>query len=371
MPVIKINIRHFLVGVFSLSLCFSTYAQDNDLAQEKLLAHDNSASSSNTQSEIVEQLPVEPVNNFFYIGAKLGYNHYQHGCEAWSTDCDSNELGYGLFTGYQFNENFAFEAAYLDFGKTKAKYPENNATHEYTGSMKGVELSGVGILPLTNDFSVFGKIGAFNWYGKNKGPFNTRKSDGWSAIAGLGLTYQLNTSWQARVEYQYVPDIGDGTIGGTNAHFTSIGISYQFGRTKAKVINRTVTKVVVEKAPIILEEISFALLFDFDGTDILQPETLQMVINRLTLYPQATVTLRGYSDTKGSENYNLELSKRRVNNVSQYLISQGVNEDQITSEFFGESAPVIDNNIADHRHLNRHVKILLPQTIISPAQEEK
>jgi len=219
----------------------------------------------------------------------------------------------------------------------------------------------------TNDFSVFGKIGVFNWYGKNKGPYDQTKADGFAPSIGAGLTYQLSEAWQARVAYQYVYGLGDSSIGGTNANFTSIGISYQFGRSKP----RTVTRTVIEQSAIILEEVSFALLFDFDKATIVQPDALQLVINRLIKYPQAKVSLRAYSDNKGSESYNLQLSKRRLDEVSRYLMANGVAENQIEAQYFGEQAPVIDNNSEEHRHLNRHLQIRLPQMIISPAQEKK
>jgi OOP family OmpA-OmpF porin len=338
-------------------LCALTYCLSHQAYAKVDTPSKNTSLKSNEQQEI---------SHYFYLGAELGLNHYQHGCEAWSISCDKDDLGVALFAGYQINTNFAFEATYLDLGDAQANYDEAGTVQQYTGTMKGLTLSGLGILPLTDNIAIFGKLGTFNWYGSNTGPYHKTKSDGWSLATGLGLTYQLSDAWQTRVEYQYLPNIGDNTIGGSNAHFTSIGISYQFGRTKPKIVRQ----VVIQKAPIILEEITFALLFDFDKTNIVQPEALKLVVTRLTKYPQAKVILRGYSDTKGSDKYNLTLANRRVDAVSDYLIKQGVNANQISSEAFGEAAPVIDNNKEEHRHLNRHVQIQLLQAIITPAQEQ-
>ncbi|NQZ27449.1 MAG: outer membrane beta-barrel protein [Colwellia sp.] len=316
----------------------------------------------NTDQQAQAALP----SSYFYLGGKLGVNHYQHGCEAWSLDCDKNSFAAGVFTGYQFNENFAVEAAYIDLGDAKASYLENGNVYQHTGSMKGLELSALGSLYLTEEIAAFAKAGIFNWHGENKGPFNKTNADDWSTTVGAGITYQLNDAWQARFEYQYFNNLGNDTIGGTNAHLTSIGISYQFGRTRPSIV----TKTVVKFAPIELEEVTFPLLFDFDKSNLLLTDSLNVVINRLTKYRQTQVILHGYSDNKGSSAYNLALSKRRVDSIANYLIAAGVNKEQITTDYFGEQYPVSDNTTEEHRHLNRNVKILLPKTFVKAPQEQ-
>ncbi|KGJ97653.1 OmpA family protein [Colwellia psychrerythraea] len=316
----------------------------------------------NTDQQTQAALP----SSYFYLGGKLGINHYQHGCESWSLDCDKNSFAAGVFTGFQFNENFALEAAYIDLGDAKASYLENGNAYQHTGSMKGLELSALGSMYLTEKVTAFAKAGVFNWHGENKGPFNKTTADDWSTTVGAGITYQLNDAWQARFEYQYFNNLGNDTIGGTNAHLTSIGISYQFGRTRPSIV----TKTVVKFSPVELEEVTFPLLFDFDKSNLLLTDSLNVIINRLTKYRQAQVILRGYSDTKGNSDYNLALSKRRVDSIANYLIAAGVNETQIISEYFGEQYPVSDNTTEEHRHLNRNVKILLPKTFVNAPQEQ-
>ncbi len=336
-----------------LCLCFSVYV----LANEQTVLPN---APKTTNPPILGELS----ENFFYLGGKLGLNHYQHACEAWSLDCDKNSVAAGVFTGYQFNNNIAVEAAYIDLGDAKASYLENGNNYQHTGNMKGIELSVLGLLPISNDVAAFAKLGGFNWYGSNKGPFNKSDADDWSATVGAGLTYQLSDAWQARFEYQYFDHLGNDAIGGTNAHFTSLGVSYQFGRTRAK----TITKPQIKTTTIELEEVSFPILFDFDSSKLLMTDSLQVVINRLTKYRQAKVILSGYSDTTGNADYNLALSKRRVESVASYLISAGVNKEQIVSEYYGEQYPVTDNITEEHRHLNRNVRISLPKTVIQAAK---
>ena len=54
--------------------------------------------------------------------------------------------------------------------------------------------------------------------------------------------------------------------------------------------------------------------------------------------PNAKVYLSGHADHIGSEKYNLELSKKRVDSVEEYLRSQGIKQN-IRKEYFGESTP--------------------------------
>ncbi len=349
---IQLPLAKFLLPLF---LCFSAYS----LANEQT---DAPASPETTNTPSLGELP----DSFFYLGGKIGLNHYQNGCEEWNIDCDKNSFAAGIFTGYQLNQSIAFEAAYLDLGDVKANYSENGNNYQHTGSMKGIELSVLGLLPMTKKIAAFAKLGTFNWHGSNVGPFQKSTADDWAATLGAGITYQLNDAWQARFEYQYFDHLGNDAIGGTNAHFTSLGISYQFGRTR----NKEVTNTLVKKVTIELEQVTFPILFDFDSSKLLLTDSLQVVINRLTKYRQAQVILRGYSDATGSAEYNLALSKRRVESIADYLISAGVNKEQIVSEYFGKQYPVSDNITEAHRHLNRNVRILLPRTFVQVVEKQ-
>ncbi|PKH54904.1 OmpA family protein [Shewanella sp. Choline-02u-19] len=364
---------HCLLTLFvSVALFVSSFAA----ASEDRSVH---SSVENNPSLKTELSPA-----YFYLGAELGVNYYQHGCESWSLDCDRNSNAAGFFAGYQINNHFAFEAAYLDLGEANATYLEGGIAQKYQGTMQGLNLSVLGSIELNEDLSIFAKVGAFNWHGENSGPFSTVSENDWAPSLGAGMSYQLTDSWQARFEYQYFHQLGNDILGGTNAHVTAIGISYQFGRTRAAPmtespvteisINETkVTAAVVATPPIVLEQITFPYLFDFDSSELHSSEPLQVIVERLTRYSQAQVILRGYSDSRGSSAYNLALSKRRTTSVYQYLIAQGVNDKQIVSEYFGDQNPVTDNLTEEHRHLNRHVQILLPQLTlpeVMPQQEQ-
>jgi len=67
----------------------------------------------------------------------------------------------------------------------------------------------------------------------------------------------------------------------------------------------------------------------------------------------------GHADNAGRRLYNLDLSKRRAEAVTQYLIAKGVDEAIITTRYHGERYPVASNANAKKRSANRRVTIRL------------
>lgn len=321
----------------------------------------NSIDNKHTQTHGEPEPQIEP-DHFFYIGGKLGGNYYQRACESWSIDCEQSDFAFGLFGGYQFNDYFALEGAYIDLGSAVATYLETGLEQKYTGSMHGGEFSAIGSIPLSENTSIFAKAGAFKGYAENQSSTLTIKESNWAPMVGVGFNYQFATSWRARLEYQYFNRLGGDLIGGTEAHMVSLGISYQFGRER-KPVKRKKRKPVEPKM-LVLPEVKSSILFDFDRSNLLETSTLVPVVERLVKYPKARVLLKGYTDAKGTEEYNLQLSKRRTYMVSRYLIERGVRANQIKAEFFGKKFQLFDNLTPFNRHQNRHVEVVMPETFI-------
>lgn len=104
--------------------------------------------------------------------------------------------------------------------------------------------------------------------------------------------------------------------------------------------------------------------FDFDRAEI-KPEfkpTLDRVARVLRDDPGLRITIIGFTDSIGSEAYNLRLSQRRADATASYLISQGVAASQIATEGLGEAEPRASNATESGRAQNRRVEIYLQQT---------
>lgn len=72
-------------------------------------------------------------------------------------------------------------------------------------------------------------------------------------------------------------------------------------------------------------------------------------------YPRLKIELQGHTDSVGADKYNLNLSEKRAQSVREYLIAQGVGEQQLTAKGYGEAEPIADNKTEEGRAQNRRV----------------
>ena len=79
----------------------------------------------------------------------------------------------------------------------------------------------------------------------------------------------------------------------------------------------------------------------------------------LNKYDDTNILLAGHTDATGSEQYNLELSRRRAQSVSDYLTVQNINSERFTVQGYGESDPIASNDTADGRAQNRRVEVAI------------
>lgn len=71
------------------------------------------------------------------------------------------------------------------------------------------------------------------------------------------------------------------------------------------------------------------------------------------------VRVEGHTDSIGTEEYNQKLSQRRAESVVEYLVSKGVNGNNLIPVGMGENYPVANNETAAGRALNRRVDFIV------------
>lgn len=76
-------------------------------------------------------------------------------------------------------------------------------------------------------------------------------------------------------------------------------------------------------------------------------------------FEKTLIDVAGHTDSTGSVEYNMELSRKRANSVADYLSSQGVDPTRLYAQGFGPNYPVADNGTAQGRSQNRRVEIAL------------
>ena len=87
--------------------------------------------------------------------------------------------------------------------------------------------------------------------------------------------------------------------------------------------------------------------------------TLRKLADVMAQNPNRSVLVEGFTDSVGSETYNLELAQRRANAVATALGQLGVPRERIAMRAYGEAFPVAPNDSAGNRQLNRRVEIVL------------
>lgn len=102
------------------------------------------------------------------------------------------------------------------------------------------------------------------------------------------------------------------------------------------------------------------ILFDFNSAALRSASkaTLRELATTFQRYSDINyIEVDGHTDSVGSDDFNLDLSKRRASSVRDYLVDQGVASRHIVARGFGESQPKSTNETAEGRQLNRRVEI--------------
>lgn len=101
-------------------------------------------------------------------------------------------------------------------------------------------------------------------------------------------------------------------------------------------------------------------------------ETLDRLAGVFEEYPKTIILVEGHTDSAGSEEYNMDLSRRRAQSVADYLISQGVDASRFTVKWYGEVQPRADNSTAEGKAKNRRVElgIIASEALKEEAQEQ-
>ena len=162
----------------------------------------------------------------FYAGVGLGQSTSTDFCNQAGTgsDCKDQDTTWRVIGGYQISRNFAVEAGYQNLGDNA------DPTTFMTAKAQVMELVGIAAYPITRDFSVFGKAGAYRgrMRGANLGTasFNVSNTD---LTMGLGVQWHLIDALSLRGEYQRYPRMGGGNAGpSTDYDVWSVSAIFRF-----------------------------------------------------------------------------------------------------------------------------------------------
>jgi len=86
---------------------------------------------------------------------------------------------------------------------------------------------------------------------------------------------------------------------------------------------------------------------------------LAKVSGIILAYPDLKLEIDGFTDSVGGVAYNQELSERRAQSVHDFLVSQGVSANNVTTHGYGMENPVASNSTASGRQMNRRVELVV------------
>ena len=152
---------------------------------------------------------------------------------------DESDTAYRVHLGWRFHPNFAAEAGYGDLGRFKLRsdvLPLGSLRS--TMRATAADLSLLGLLPLGERWTVFGKVGAFEARTRSSfsgsgsvslfegsGDRSNRKS---GVVYGVGLMADVMPRLAVRAEYDYYRRLGDDLTGKFDVKTLMVGVQYRF-----------------------------------------------------------------------------------------------------------------------------------------------
>lgn len=111
------------------------------------------------------------------------------------------------------------------------------------------------------------------------------------------------------------------------------------------------------------------MLFDFDSYSIKQEslEILARLAKLLKKYNKTGVLINGYTDNKGSEDYNKSLSQKRADATKVALLESGILTARLYAWGHGFINPIGDNNTEEGRTKNRRVEFIILYKYVPPT----
>jgi OmpA-OmpF porin, OOP family len=143
-----------------------------------------------------------------------------------SGNVDDKDTGWKVFVGNQFNQNAAIEFGYVDLGEVTGSGTYLGLPASVSAEVKGFNMALIGILPVSNEFAVLGRIGLFRWDADataNVAGFPGSASDTGTDLAfGVGAKYDFGKNVGLRVEWERF-DVDEGDV-----DMLSVGLAFKF-----------------------------------------------------------------------------------------------------------------------------------------------
>src|SRR5690554_2465066 len=199
---------------------------------------------------------------------------------------------------------------------------------------------------------------------------NTQKGAAAGAAAGAVLGGGLGNNVGSKNNSALGAVLG-GVIGGTAGAVIGKNMDKQAQEIEQAIPGAEVERVG-EGIRLIMNEST--VNFGFDSSDLSSKATanLDKLAKIFIDNPKTQISIYGYTDSVGREQYNMKLSRTRANAVKNYLVSKGIGTKRITTQGMGPADPVASNDTDAGRAKNRRVEfsIVANEDMIYDARKE-
>jgi OmpA-OmpF porin, OOP family len=189
-----------------------------------------------------------------YVGLGAGISNasfnsadFNLGLPQVAESADTKSTGLKIFGGVRLNKNVSLELGYVDLGKFNYNYDGGGAgSVRIDYQVSGLSFSAIGSLPLSEDFSLFGRLGLFASTAKftvasasgsvgatlaanGVGVGTSDTATATSLYFGAGAQYDFTQRISARVEYENFGEVGDSTnTGRATVSLISASLLFRF-----------------------------------------------------------------------------------------------------------------------------------------------
>jgi outer membrane protein OmpA-like peptidoglycan-associated protein len=320
----------------------------------------------------------------FYLGASGGQttvdkNATDFGYNGqYNIEFRDDDTGWKAYVGYNFLPWLGVEGGYVDFGGVS----RNVFAEQINVDLTGWDAFIVGTLPV-GPVDLFVKGGAIDLKSEldttTMGSVNENETQ---FAYGAGIAYNYG-HWSLRAEAE---GFDDNEV--DDFYFLSAGITYRFFSDKVAPVAATPVAAAPEKCADgdgdgVCDSVdqcpntapgtrvgsigcdcdyTLQLQFAFDSAKLSAADMAQLdqLVPILTNEKAGFIggVIEGHTDSIGSAEYNMGLSKRRAESAASYLQSKGVNMgSRFATEAFGETKPIASNDTDAGRAENRRVVI--------------
>jgi outer membrane protein OmpA-like peptidoglycan-associated protein len=172
--------------------------------------------------------------------------------------------------------------------------------------------------------------------GTSKQVVESDKNDGYITVVEAGHTYALNVSKKGFLLY--------------SRHFDYL--------TPESFNEATIENVFLEPLQLNAKVVLNNIFFEFDSYELKTESEIELkkVVEFMKQNPTVRIEISGHTDTVGSEEYNLQLSENRANEIAEFLLKY-IDASRIKSVGYGSSKPISSNETEQGRQKNRRSEL--------------